>query len=236
MAGKMVRFRKRRRTKHNEYTSQRERTRTGYAPSKWSSPITLCPDSMFVRLKYAETLTFGTVGVSDNIFRGNCHIDPSVSALGVGFSAYGAGNWSSFYSRCHCTSSTIRIKCLADQQVLISVYPSNQFTPSLSPELAAQRPRKRTTIVGPFSDVKTLARHATTKAIIGERRTSAMNYASSTTIAQFPLADWYWHIVTEQLGVPANVTLLVELDYTVTFFDRRQVLLPISAGPAEPPV
>lgn len=215
---------------HGKKTYQR------FAPSRWSPSISLCPDRMFVRLRYSETLNFTQGGpgvVVDNIFRGNCHIDCNVSAPGPGFSAYGAQQWSTFYGRCYATASSLRIKAITDQDnvVQVTTFPSNSFAPVASSQLAAQRPRKRATLTSQFADIKTLSNRASTKAIIGENRTSQMNYNSDTATQVYPVADWYWHIVTEtEAGVAGPMVILVELDYNVLFFDRKQTLGAISGG------
>lgn len=223
---------RRRRPRHKFYGY-----RGKFAPSIWRSPVSLCPDRMFVKLRYAETKNYvQQPNTLDNIYRGNCHIDCDVGSAGVGFSAYGAEQWSTFYGRAYVTSSSIRVRAIStgENTVSVSLFPSNSFTPVQSPFLAAQRPRNRTKILGKETDPRTLQQHASTKAIVGEARNEFMNYSTDTGPgAVFPATDWYWHVVTSLIqGAPGQMILLIEVEYNVVLFDRLQSLGPIStSGP-----
>lgn len=227
--GKMVK-----RSRFANYTTKKYRNDAKFAPSRFRPTVTLCPDRQYVRLRFSETLKYGLLSIRDDVYRGNCHIDPAISGVPPGICSYGSEQWSTFYGRCYTTSSSIRVKALTTgtNQVSVTVYPSTNFLPSLSASLAAQRPRKRTTMFN-STETKTLSNHATTKAVMGERHNAGMNYSSDTIAQAFPTADWYWHIVAELVaGVASDVVILVELDYHVTFFDRKQILGAIDTSAA----
>lgn len=213
-----------------------KKTRKMVKRKRRSFPFTtLAPDTMRVKLRYSETISFPQANNSyDTIMRGNCHHDCNVTATGPGVSAYGALTWSNIYKRAYVEKSNITVRVLNEgtNTIVTTVFPSNSADPSGT---AGYRARRKAVVSNIYTDTKRISTTAHTAAILGQARTAIWNYQTNPIEANYPVGDWFWHIVTERpFGTGGQVILLLEIDYWVTFSDRRQEVLYLQ--PPDPPV
>lgn len=209
---------------------RRPKGRKGYAPSRWNPTVSLAPDKIFVRLKFSESQpVLAGANVANLIYRANCHTDCNYLAQGIGSSAYGSGQWHTFYNKSYCPSSTIKVTFItleAGGISEISLFPANSPFTSTSIDSAMQRSRNKGALITNQA-AKRMYNSATTKGVTGQRWSAQDTYSTGITVTDFgaPQHDWFWHIAAKVVsGNVVNLLALVEIEYNVMFFDRRGVL------------
>lgn len=201
----------------------------GFTPSVYRPAVSLCPDRMFVKLKFSETQTVPQgVAASDYAYRGNCHLDCNFTSAGVGQHAYGGPQWHAFYNRCYVTASKINLRVITSDPVFceVALYPANTAFVATNMNNAASRARKRSVIISDNGESRSMTQYCSTKALLGTNRNSNMEYSADPTAPiQTPFSDWFWHITSIlQTGTSGNLTFLVDIEYNIVFFDRRPIL------------
>ncbi|AXQ66507.1 MAG: putative capsid protein [Cressdnaviricota sp.] len=237
-AGKIFRHRARA-ARRSRAATKPNRSYKGYQMSKWNPGISLCPDKFFTKLKYSETLEYPQLSaIADNIFRGNCHLDCNYTSSGPGKNAWGY-QWHVFYNAAYVTSSKITCTVLNSgpidgNVVQVTLFPSNTAIPTTVSQEANMHARRRAVLVNGTSDSKRLTGRYSTKSIIGNNRESSWNYSAQVPLLAQPAGNTYWHIVTELIsGASGPMVIMVDIEYNVVFFDRRQELGTL-VGPGEP--
>ncbi len=187
----------------------------------------LAPDSLRVKLVYAESVTLVSASASGTYtFLGNDLYDPNFS--GTGHQPRGFDQYSALYNRFRVLGSKIEIfpeTQSSTVRAMVSVIPSNIAMSISGMHSALEAPLVKQTL--PFNVYTSnvgLAHAASTSEILGipEAQVWSADRVQST-IAASPADPWLWYIVAGSVDELSNVTVdaLVKITYDAVFFDRR---------------
>jgi len=208
-----------------------KRVNKKYNPSSWTPHVSLCPDRMFVKLKYSQSfrLSSNLAAIDQQFFRGNDIEDCDASAVGAGPDAYGTSAWATFYGRCYVTSSTLRLHMTPNDNgnSKVVVYPTIFAINPSSLDNSQSHARATERQINGGEGSRTIVRKFSTRAITGER----WNITQTKVLGQGVnvVSPWFWTIA--MAGVPENtppvdtaVNCTATITYNVVFYNRNQAI------------
>ncbi len=207
-----------------------KRFRTGYRQSvtPYTSSVqnvTLAPDRMRLKLKYAQTgIVFTAVDYDTHIFSMNGCFDPDIT--GVGHQPMGFDQWGALFTQYRVYASMIRILCANDATAqntsyILGTYPSNSGTTVATLEAALEQPRMKKALVTPGrGEPGIVSNYVRTVDLAGGTLGAENQYRG--TLSANPTIQFRWHIFGGTLDVTTNidVTFVVEIEYYVEFSQR----------------
>lgn len=181
------------------------------------------PDTMFVKLKYAEYITMTNVaGQGSYVFAMNGLYDPNITGTGHQPMAY--DEWSAFYDQYQVLSSKIYCRILPPDTNTtgVCIYPSRDGTLPNNYADAREQPYSRSKWSQNQSTKQSISNYMSIKKLEG-RITSSVNYTA--TINTNPSAERYWIIFCESpTGTAINDIIFdVQLTYYVKFYGRKSL-------------
>jgi len=207
------------------------RTNKRFNASRWIPHVSLCPDRMFVKLKYSQSfrLSSNNGAITSQVFRANDIEDCDATSQGPGPDAYGVASWSIFYGRFYVTACAIELKITPNDNgnSKVIVYPTVFNVPPTSLDASASHARAVQRQINGGEGTKSVYRKFSTRAITGE----PWNINQTKVLGQQVTVNsqWYWTIA--MAGVPENtppidtgVNCSMTITYNCVFYNRNQVL------------
>lgn len=204
----------------------------GFQGSRWKPHVSLCPDRMFVKLKYTQDFKLTSVAgaIAVQAFRGNSVTDPDVTSPGQGATAYGVAQWANFYDRHYVSScnAELRITPEDDFSSRVVLYPTTFSTAPTNIDNATNHARMQFRLLNGGEGTKKIKARFSTKGVTGEPwnidQTAFLASSSSP-----PASQWFWQVA--MAGIPqssppasASVTCSITLTYNVILYGRNQAL------------
>lgn len=187
------------------------------------------PDSMFVKLAYAEVFRPTVVAAQqDYTFKGNDVFDPN--STGVGHQPLYFDQYAAIYQKYRVFGSSIRVDLInvsGDSAVLATVVPHTLVT-ALTMEWAQEWQRSRTPRIVPIAQRYPIRvkDYTTTRKVIGANK--AMMSADdvlTASVTTSPSNPWFWHIIVSSIDGLTFLDLYinVKIVYYVQFYDPQTV-------------
>jgi len=181
------------------------------------------PQRFITKQKYSQTFTLNTL-VNSYIFNLNSVFDPDRS--GVGHQPYGYDTLATLYNRyrvigCswvingYCPSTAVRIGCIAanDQPTLVSMSD------------LIERPRARFIVQNPGGDTNYLKGSISIASLVGRSKSQYMSDDRyQADVGSSPVELALLQVLGKNLSdVTEDINLTVTLEYTVEYFDAKQL-------------
>lgn len=230
-------FRHKLRTRRHPRRNRRRRHRGsyGFAPSRWSPSVAVCPDKQWVKLRYAENITLQSATLVDGrVFRLNGPGDPNATAPLVGLQPTGYDQWTAMYTRYWVTSATMSLKIApVDPSLPGAVFRNVNFVAFPSPygvipsdiETALTKARSKRRIINYNTGLTSLSLSATTKSITGNGWNSTQTAPIDSATNPWPIEQAYFIFLMQPFDkvTPSDVDVQVTIDYNIMFYNRRNI-------------
>lgn len=202
----------------------------GFNPTRYNPIVSLCPDRMFVKLKFSESaqLSYDPLNPSplpNRIYRGNGPGDPSQTSPAIGIQAYGYPIWASLYGRYYVTSSTIQVHAVGQTQTSarLVVYPVTFPVQPTNIDRAASRARVKQAILSNGDGTKRMYCKCTTKGAVGDRWNETWT-ADTSSSQPYPEREWFWIVAmgpnSQVASQATTLDITVTVTYNVMFYQR----------------
>ncbi len=213
------------------YRKKRRRRRKKNGVSTIVIPYpAITPDQVFVKLKYntAINLVSGTGTFISHTFRGNGLFDPDQS--GAGGQPRGYDQWSAMYTRYTGLACKITVRVIPHVNqggpCILGVVPTDTSSPFTDIESIIESPYSKTAMLNNKTvSPQTMTASLTTKRKFGYHTGILQEDDLSANVTALPAEQWYWFLGFENIPQPTNldVTVDVQLEYSVRFFDRKDL-------------
>lgn len=209
----------------------------GYNPSRYTPIVSLCPDRMFVKLKYSQSFRLSSLaGALDfQAFRGNDIEDCDATAVGAGPNAYGTEQWASFYGRFYVTSVHVKLTISPNDNgnSKIVMYPTIFNVTPANLDRSQSHARAQERMINGGEGIHVMKARFTTKAVTGER----WNINQTKVLGAGVTINSPFYVSIAYAGVPENTppdntacNINATLTYSVCFYNRNQALSPPGSG------
>ncbi len=185
---------------------------------------TISPDSLFVKLKYTESINKTGVGQT-HILSMNSLFDPNTT--GVGTQPLGFDQYAALYGHYQVMGCRLKVRAINNSTTvnsLIAMYPSTSLTGSLFAEASEQKYAKQRYLNNSQggNNMAILSTYSSPKKMIG-RVTDSVNYTAVTSAN--PANQVYWVISTAPVDNVSNndIFLIINMTFYAKFWKRNQL-------------
>lgn len=183
------------------------------------------PDSEVAKIRYSDQITITGSTYAQYTFRGNSVFDPDES--GIGHQPMYFDQYAAVYSKYKVVASSCKVTVAnydATAAVVAVLVPSSEIVTITSYAIAMEQPYAKRTELIPISTrqgVKcTVKSMMTTQRMLGLTKAQLADDDYSASTGSSPLSLWYWNIAFLDDNA-VGVHILVDLEYSVVFYDRR---------------
>nr|QXP07593.1 MAG: putative capsid protein [Arizlama virus] len=209
---------RKRRSKYKKTYKKTGRKQSGY------------PQTMFVKLRYVETITAAPAAPYDkHEFSGNSVYDPNHT--GGGHQPLYYDQYSAIYSTYKVLASKIKVQMVnrsGSGSIQWIVYPSVGIDTVVNVSEALEQPMAQGSnflgvgqIMGGYGNMT--KKYATTRRVCGASKAQISDESYSAAINTNPANRWYWNILAETVDAATNITYAatVTMTYYVKFYNRK---------------
>lgn len=183
------------------------------------------PDSEVAKIRYSDQITVTGTTYAQYTFRGNSVFDPDES--GIGHQPMYFDQYAAVYSKYKVTASSCKVTVAnynATAAVVAVLVPSSEIVTITSYAIAMEQPYAKRTELIPISTrqgVKSTVKSTmTTQRMLGLTKAQLADDDYSASTGSSPISLWYWNIAFLDDNA-VGVHILVDLEYSVVFYDRR---------------
>lgn len=183
------------------------------------------PDSEVATIRYSDEITKSGSTYAQYTFRGNSVYDPDET--GIGHQPMYYDQYAAVYQRYKVTQSSCKITIAnynATAAVVAVLLPSSEVVTITSYSIAMEQPYAKRTELIPISTragVKTTIKSVmSTRKILGLTNAQLQSEDYSALTGASPTSLWYWNLSFFNDNA-VGVHFLVDLEYSVIFYDRR---------------